>query len=35
MLAAAIQGAVFAVVKASVDRSGASAIRRLTGTWPG
>ncbi|MFI5672841.1 DUF4235 domain-containing protein [Streptomyces sp. NPDC051704] len=34
LLAAAIQGAIFAVVKASVDRSGAIAIRRLTGTWP-
>ncbi|MFE7187149.1 DUF4235 domain-containing protein [Streptomyces erythrochromogenes] len=32
---AAIQGAIFAVVKASVDRSGAVAVRRLTGTWPG
>ncbi|MFJ8921780.1 Protein of unknown function (DUF4235) [Streptomyces sp. LamerLS-316] len=35
LLAAAIQGAVFAVVKAAVDRSGAVAARRLTGTWPG
>ncbi|MFD9518173.1 DUF4235 domain-containing protein [Streptomyces sp. NPDC059979] len=35
LLAAAIQGAIFAVVKASVDRSGAVAIRRLTGAWPG
>lgn len=35
LLAAAIQGAIFAVVKASVDRSGAVAIRRLTGSWPG
>ncbi|MFD6911520.1 DUF4235 domain-containing protein [Streptomyces virginiae] len=35
LLAAAIQGAIFAVVKASVDRSGAVAVRRLTGTWPG
>lgn len=35
LLAAAIQGAIFAVVKASVDRSGAVVIRRLTGTWPG
>ncbi|MEU9160488.1 DUF4235 domain-containing protein [Streptomyces sp. NPDC048424] len=34
VLAAAIQGAVFAVVKASVDRSGAVVIRRVTGTWP-
>ncbi|MFE3607456.1 DUF4235 domain-containing protein [Streptomyces goshikiensis] len=35
LIAAAIQGAIFAVVKASVDRSGAVAVRRLTGTWPG
>ncbi|MEV7729698.1 DUF4235 domain-containing protein [Streptomyces sp. NPDC087917] len=35
LLAAAVQGAIFAVVKASVDRSGAVAVRRLTGTWPG
>ncbi|MFD7027348.1 DUF4235 domain-containing protein [Streptomyces sp. NPDC059917] len=35
LLAAGLQGAVFAVVKAAVDRSGAVATRRLTGTWPG
>ncbi|MFJ8862330.1 DUF4235 domain-containing protein [Streptomyces sp. NPDC102451] len=35
LLAAALQGAVFSVVKAAVDRSGAVATRRLTGTWPG
>ncbi|MFB7339167.1 DUF4235 domain-containing protein [Streptomyces hydrogenans] len=35
LLAAALQGAVFAVVKAAADRSGASAVRRLTGSWPG
>ncbi|MFD5143071.1 DUF4235 domain-containing protein [Streptomyces sp. NPDC058401] len=35
LLASAIQGAIFAVVKAAVDRSGAVAVRRLTGTWPG
>ncbi|MFD3807717.1 DUF4235 domain-containing protein [Streptomyces sp. NPDC058611] len=35
LLAAAIQGAIFAVVKAAVDRSGAVATRRVTGTWPG
>jgi hypothetical protein len=29
------QGAIFAGVKASVDRGGATATRRLTGTWPG
>ncbi|MFD9623637.1 DUF4235 domain-containing protein [Streptomyces virginiae] len=35
LLAAAIQGAIFAVVKSSVERSGAVAIRRPTGAWPG
>lgn len=35
VLAAALQGALFATVKALVDRGGATATRRLTGTWPG
>ncbi|MFB7908339.1 DUF4235 domain-containing protein [Kitasatospora sp. NPDC056076] len=35
LTAAALQGAVFALVKAVVDRSGAAGTRRLTGTWPG
>ncbi|MGW6862206.1 DUF4235 domain-containing protein [Streptomyces xanthophaeus] len=35
LIAAALQGAIFAVVKAAVDRAGAPATRRLTGTWPG
>ncbi|MEW2412842.1 DUF4235 domain-containing protein [Streptomyces sp. NPDC046866] len=35
LFAAALQGAIFAVVKAAVDRAGAAATRRLTGTWPG
>ncbi|MEU5951597.1 DUF4235 domain-containing protein [Streptomyces sp. NPDC047525] len=35
LLAATLQGAIFAVVKAAVDRGGAVATRRLTGTWPG
>ncbi|MFD3872866.1 DUF4235 domain-containing protein [Streptomyces sp. NPDC058623] len=35
LIAAALQGAIFAVVKAAVDRSGAATIRRLTGSWPG
>jgi hypothetical protein len=34
LLAAALQGAVFAGVKAAVDRGGATAVHRLTGTWP-
>lgn len=32
---AAVQGAVSAVVKAAVNRAGATTTRRLTGTWPG
>ncbi|MEV4133130.1 DUF4235 domain-containing protein [Dactylosporangium sp. NPDC049742] len=35
LVAAALQGAIFAVVKASVDRAGAVAVRRATGRWPG
>ncbi|MFF9687101.1 DUF4235 domain-containing protein [Streptomyces sp. NPDC014623] len=35
LLAAAVQGAIFSVVKAAVDRSGAVATRRVTGIWPG
>jgi len=33
--AAALQGAVFAFVKAAVDRGGAEGFRKLTGDWPG
>jgi len=33
--AAALQGAIFAVVKAAVDRGGAKGFERLTGFWPG
>ena len=32
--AAALQGAIFAVVRAVVHRSGAVGARKLTGTWP-
>ncbi|MFD3533231.1 DUF4235 domain-containing protein [Streptomyces sp. NPDC058664] len=35
LVSAALQGAIFAVVKAAVDRAGATGVRRLTGTWPG
>ncbi len=35
LLAAALQGAIFAVVKAAVDRSAAAGTRSLTGVWPG
>lgn len=34
LLAAAVQGAIFAVVRSAVDRSGAKAIERSTGAWP-
>ena len=33
--AAALQGAIFALVKAMVQRGGAQGVRRLTGYWPG
>jgi hypothetical protein len=33
--AAALQGAIFALVKASVDRGGATGFKRMTGIWPG
>jgi Protein of unknown function (DUF4235) len=35
LLAAAAQGAVFAVVKAAVDRGSAIAFERWYGEWPG
>ncbi len=35
VLAAAIQGAIFAAVKAVVDRGGARLFERETGEWPG
>jgi hypothetical protein len=34
LLAAALQGAIFAVVKAAVDRAGATAVQKATGEWP-
>jgi predicted metal-dependent enzyme (double-stranded beta helix superfamily) len=34
LAAAALHGAVFALAKAAVDRAGATAVHRLTGTWP-
>jgi Protein of unknown function (DUF4235) len=33
--AAALQGAVFGLVKAAVDRGGAQGFEKLTGVWPG
>jgi hypothetical protein len=35
LLAATLQGAIFAVVKAAVDRGAAEGTRKLTGIWPG
>jgi hypothetical protein len=34
LAAAALQGAIFAVVKAAVHRGGAITTEKLTGTWP-
>ncbi|GAA4570672.1 DUF4235 domain-containing protein [Micromonospora coerulea] len=34
LAAAALQGAIFAVVRAAVDRGGAVGVRQLTGRWP-
>jgi hypothetical protein len=35
LVAAVIQGAIFAVVRALIDRGGARAFERWTGEWPG
>lgn len=35
LLAAAIQGAIFAISKAAIDRAGARTFTKLTGIWPG
>jgi len=35
LVAATVQGAIFAVVKAATDRGAATATRKLTGFWPG
>jgi hypothetical protein len=35
VLAAAIQGAIFAATKAAIDRMGAQGFSKLTGAWPG
>ena len=34
LAAAALQGVVFAMVKALVERASATGVRRLTGRWP-
>jgi Protein of unknown function (DUF4235) len=35
LIAAAVQGAIFALVKALVSRGGAKAFERWSGEWPG
>ena len=35
LLAAAIQGAIFSVVKTLIDRQGARLFEKATGEWPG
>jgi uncharacterized protein DUF4235 len=35
LLAAALQGAIFGLVKAAIDRGGAKGFHKLTGKWPG
>lgn len=35
LLSAAVQGLVFAVIKAAMDRGGARLFERVTGAWPG
>jgi hypothetical protein len=35
LVAAAIQGAIFSVVKTVIDRQGARLFERWTGEWPG
>lgn len=34
LAAAALQGAIFGLVRAAVDRAGATGVRRITGRWP-
>jgi len=35
LLAAGLQGTIFALIKAVIDRGAAEGTRKLTGTWPG
>jgi hypothetical protein len=35
LIAAAIQGAIFALVKAAIERGGALGFEKVTGSWPG
>lgn len=34
LVASGVQGAVFGVVKAALDRGGAAGFQKVTGTWP-
>jgi hypothetical protein len=34
LLAAGVQGAIFGLVKAAVDRAGATGYKKVTGEWP-
>ncbi|GAA1847844.1 DUF4235 domain-containing protein [Asanoa iriomotensis] len=34
LLAAALQGAIVAMIRASIDRAGATGVRKFTGHWP-
>jgi Protein of unknown function (DUF4235) len=34
LLAATLQGAIFGLVRAAIDRGGAVAVQRATGDWP-
>jgi uncharacterized protein DUF4235 len=34
LLAAGVQGAIFGLVKAAVDRAGAAGYKKVTGEWP-
>lgn len=34
LIAAAVQGAIFALVKAATQRAGAHGLRKVTGRWP-
>ncbi len=35
LVGAMVQGAVFGLVKAALDRGGARAFEKMTGSWPG
>ena len=35
LVAAGLQGAIFALIKAAIDRGTAEGTRKLTGIWPG